>query len=247
MNLPPSSWFVTRLRWMQPPWGRWKPRFTWSVLSAPRNTLLKWWAAWHGSRKHCSKLELTPTCRTAGAGRSHDSRVIRFERHDFSSVFGHLQNSAAWSRGIRKRDRVPAAATVQTVSSVLKDGCEISQTSHHSPTVSPGWTWSWRTMRAAQLCGWPCSTSPCPPTRLWTPLRTTPSSWTAPRLTRTALQRNWSRGEAILTLLTLPQANAAFTLNLNVLGFDFNVFVSLQKTALFRELLRLAMKLLLFS
>ncbi len=70
MNLPPSSWFATRLRWMQPQWGRWKPHFTWSVLSVPRNTLQKWWAAWHESQRLCSRPEPIPTCRTARAGRS---------------------------------------------------------------------------------------------------------------------------------------------------------------------------------
>lgn len=70
MNLPPSSWFVTQLKWTQLQWGQWKPHFTWSAPSAPRNTLQKWWAAWHKSQRHCSRPEPTPTCRTARAGRS---------------------------------------------------------------------------------------------------------------------------------------------------------------------------------
>lgn len=71
-NLPPSFWFGTRLRWMQPQWVRWKPHSTWSALSVPRNTQQKLCVAWQRLLRPCLRLELTPTCRTAREGRSQD-------------------------------------------------------------------------------------------------------------------------------------------------------------------------------
>lgn len=127
-SLPPSFWFGTRLRWMQPQWARWRPRSTWSALSAPRNTLQKLWLEWQRSQMPCWRPERTPTCRTARAGRSQDFGIFKlieidnscleYDDHSIWLSFVVQQNSTARSCGVGKRASVQPVAAVQTVSLV---------------------------------------------------------------------------------------------------------------------------------
>lgn len=106
MSSPPSSWSATRLRWMQPPWGRWKPHFTWFVLSAPKNTQRKSWAAWHKSRRRCWRPEPTLTCRTARAGRSRGFWFLNLTGMQRCSptvaCFVELRCMKLWRRGMSR-------------------------------------------------------------------------------------------------------------------------------------------------